>query len=70
MQASIPARAGLNAGGPGRKRAEGDVGRRTWEKCGDDRSAEAVWNVNFNNGNVNANNVNNHNYVRVVRSRK
>lgn len=45
------------------------IGRR-WPcgaKRGDERGSGGAWNVNFNNGNVNWNNLNNDNYVRAVR---
>jgi uncharacterized protein with LGFP repeats len=36
-------------------------------KRGDQRASGGAWNVNFNNGNVNWNNLDNDNYVRAVR---
>ena len=55
---AYPHTVGLPSGGP------------FWHKVGGLNGSEAAWNVNFNNGNVNWNNINNNNYVRPVRSGK
>lgn len=39
-----------------------------WSSSTNVNNPDNAWNVNFNNGNVNANNKSNNNYVRCVRS--
>ena len=43
------------------------VSSNYWSSTTNQNNPNNAWNVNFNNGNVNANNKSNNNYVRAVR---
>jgi len=58
-----PRMRGSHAGASG----EGDVSSNYWSSSTYANNTTNAWNVNFNDGNVNANNKTNNNYVRAVR---
>ncbi len=76
-RASSPATAGpvarirKRAGTPVRAREqterESTLSNNYWSSSTYVNNPQNAWNVNFNNGNVNANNKTNNNYVRAVR---
>lgn len=49
-------------------KVDGQKDARYWSGSSYANNSDNAWNVNFNNGNVNANNKTNNNYVRCVRS--
>ena len=64
-----PATAGYSQAGNPTRCSMGWIGRGSAQaerKCRG-KSAGRAWNVNFNNGNCNHNDVDNNNYVRAVR---
>jgi hypothetical protein len=68
---SSPAAAGPGTGvrPQGREQATEDtVSNNYWSSSTYANNPNNAWNVNFNDGNVNANNKSNNNYVRAVRA--
>ncbi len=54
-------------GSPAGKSGEGDISSNYWSSSTYANNPTNAWNVNFNDGNTNANNKTNNNYVRAVR---